>query len=46
MKYTEEKPKEDVIIEVNDEESKSQASLKKRNKKVEAKKGIATYNQQ
>jgi hypothetical protein len=48
MKYTVEKPKEDVLMEVNDEdndeESKSQASGKKGNLKAKAKKNIAAYN--
>jgi hypothetical protein len=50
MKYTVEESNDDAILEVNDEdndeESRSQASGKKRNLKAKAKKNIAAYNLQ
>jgi len=50
MKYTVEESNDDAILEVNDEdndeESRSQASGKKRNLKANGKKNIAAYHQQ
>jgi hypothetical protein len=49
MKYTVEESNDDAILEVNednDEESRSQASGRKRNQKVAAKKGITAYHEQ
>jgi hypothetical protein len=43
MKYTEESSAEP--INEDDEESESQINTKKRNQKVEAKKGITAYHQ-